>query len=79
MKAPDRDKIRSEEKHSLASFLTLYNKNLPRSFPKASTSLLEEYKSRYPSQFKTDGLWSLELHRKKFMDWLPMHLKTLES
>ena len=78
MRGPDLDRERSEQKHSLAEFLALYNDGLPVAFPRATTTLLAEFKSQYPGQFK-DDLWSLELHRKKVMDWLPGYLKSLES
>lgn len=75
MKKPDADRQRSEEKRSLGEFLDLYNKGLPMEFPRATAELLTIYKDQYPSKFK-DGFWSLDLHRKKFMDWLPMYLKS---
>jgi hypothetical protein len=78
MKAPDLDRERSERKIAIADFLKTYNAGLPESFPRASLSLLMEYKRHYPSQFKEGELWSLDLHRKKFMDWLPMHLKSIQ-
>jgi len=78
MKAPDLDKERSERKVTLPDFLKTYNKGLPEAFPRVSSALLQEFKKSYPSQFK-DDLWSLELHRKKVMDWLPMYLKSQES
>lgn len=77
MKGLDIDRERSERKISCADFLKAYNAGLPERFPRASPVLLEEYRNAYQSQFK-DGLWSLDLHRKKFMDWLPAHLKSLE-
>jgi hypothetical protein len=70
MKAPDLDKLRSEKTRSLGEFLKLYNENLPASFPHASVALLEEFRQDHKSLFKTNGPWSLELHRKKVMDWL---------
>ncbi len=76
MKGPDLDKERSEKKHTLAEFLALYNGGLPPLFPRASADILQIYKTQYSSQFKTDGLWSLDLHRKKLMDWLPNYLKS---
>lgn len=76
MKAPDLDRERSERKLTLPDFLKTYNRGLPEGFPRASSILLEAYKRAYPSQFK-DNLWSLDLHRKKFMDWLPQYLKSL--
>lgn len=78
MLGPDLDKERSEEKHTLLNFLKIYNQGLPTGFPRASSALLEAYKKLYPSQFKIDGLWSLDQHRKRFMDWLPMYLKSLK-
>jgi hypothetical protein len=75
MKGPDLDKIRSEEKHTSTDFLKLYNKGIPAEFPRASLTLLEQFKKAYPSQFKMDGKWSLDVHRKKFMDWLTMQMR----
>lgn len=72
MKAPDLDKERGEKSRTLAEFLKLYNENLPLLFPRASTVLLTEFRSAHPSFFKSPGVWSLELHRKKVMDWIQM-------
>lgn len=71
MKAPDLDRERSEESHTLPEFLKLYNENLPLAFPRASAALLEEFKRTHADFFKTN-VWSLELHRKKVMDWLQL-------
>ena len=70
MKGPDPDKERSEKPHTLAEFLTLYNENLPLTFPRVSVALLEEFRSEHASFFKSNDAWSLDLHRKKVMDWL---------
>lgn len=70
MRTLDLDKERSEKPHSLADFLKLYNENLPLTFPRASTALLEEFRSTHTDSFKSNGVWSLDLHRKKVMDWL---------
>ena len=78
MRGPDLDRERSEKKHTRAEFLTLYNEGLPPGFPRATSALLAEYRYRYSDQFK-DGYWSLNLHRKKFMDWLPGYLKSIGS
>lgn len=69
MKTPDLDRERSEKSRSLAEFLKLYNEGLPDVFPRASARLLEEFKDTHADIFKA-GSWSLELHRKKVMDWL---------
>ncbi len=75
MKGPDVDKERSEKVHSLVEFLHLYNENLPHSFPRASAAALEKFKSTHAEFFKADGVWSLELHRKRVMDWLQLDMK----
>lgn len=77
MKGPDLDRERSEKKLTLPEFLKTYNTDLPTQFPRASLPLLREYRKTYAGQFKDGELWSLDLHRKKFMDWLPAHLKSM--
>lgn len=75
MKAPDLDKVRSEKTHTLVEFLKLYNQDLPAVFPRVSAALLAEFRSTHPSFFKSYDVWSLELHRKKVMDWLQLNTK----
>jgi hypothetical protein len=75
MKTPDLDKERSEEKLSVGDFLLSYNDDLPSEFPRASLSLLREFKETYPSLFKDGDTWTLGQHRKRLMDWLPQRLK----
>lgn len=74
MKAPDLDRIRSEKSLSINAFLKAYNEDLPTQFPEASLPLLREFKKTYASFFKS-GDWSLDVHRKKVMDWLPGRLR----
>ena len=75
MKDSPRKPLVSEELVSLEDFLKLYNHNLPGSFPKATVTLLQRYKEEHLAFFKHGELWSLDLHRKKIMDWLPYNLK----
>jgi hypothetical protein len=75
MRLPDHDRERSEKERSLPEFLEFYNKNLPASFPRASLPLLKEFQKDYPSLFKSADVWTLDIHRKKVMDWLPRRLK----
>jgi len=75
MQKRDLEKERSEQSLSITDFLSSYNKGLPDSFPRASLSLLKEFKETYPSLFKAKGAWTLGQHRKKVMDWLPQRLK----
>jgi len=77
MKPPDLDKERSEKRLSLSDFLTSYNESLPMDFPRASVVFLKEFKKTFPSLFKSDDTWSLDNHRKKFMDWRPQRINSL--
>ncbi len=64
----------SEMQISQAQFLKSYNLNMPPSFPRASTSLLNRFKREHESLFKHGDSWSLDLHRKKLIEWLPRNL-----
>ena len=77
MKALDLDKERCERDLSLTDFLKYYNENLPSEFPRASLPFLREFRKTYPGLFKSEGTWSLDRHRKKFMDWRPQRTKSL--
>lgn len=76
MKAPDLDKIRSEKSLSFGEFMKSYNDDLPSQFPRATLALLREFKKFHSSLFKSDGLWSLDQHRKKVMDWITSKTRT---
>jgi len=79
MKTPDLHKEKSEKKLSLNDFLESYNENLPSQFPRASVLFLKEFGKTHPGLFKEDESWSLDQHRKKFMDWLPQHIQHTKS
>ncbi len=63
----------SQTQLSLLDFLRFYNGNLPTSFPRASAALLKKFKEGHAMLFKHGELWSLDLHRKKIMDWLQIN------
>jgi hypothetical protein len=77
MKTPDLDKERSEKRLSLDDFLKSYNENLPSEFPRASVPFLREFRKTYPALFNGEDAWSLDQHRKKFMDWRPQRTRSL--
>jgi len=77
MKTPDLDRARSEKQLTLPAFLREYNEDLPSQFPQVSAADLKEFRKVYPALFKDGSAWSLDQHRKKVMDWLPLHLKSL--
>lgn len=63
----------NEDLIPLADFLKSYNQNMPPQFPRASASLLQKFKETYPMLFKHGDLWSLDRHRKKVIEWLPLN------
>ena len=75
MKETPRKISPSEIQVPLVDFLKLYNQGIPESFPRASAALLQKYKDEHATFFKHGEMWSLDLHRKKVMDWLPYNLK----
>jgi hypothetical protein len=78
VKLPDLESERSLKERSLTDFLNSYNKNLPFKFPSATEAALLKFKEVYPSLFKGNVSWSLDKHRKKFMDWLPQYHRSIE-
>jgi spermidine/putrescine-binding protein len=60
---------------TLNEFLESYNKNMPANFPRASVELLKKFKEEHSALFKNGNFWSLDQHRKKLMDWLPLNSK----
>ena len=71
MKREDPILKQNQTKTTPEVFLEAYNKSIPESFPKASTKSLKAFQAAHPAIFKSGGEWSIELHRKKLMDWLP--------
>ena len=58
---------------SLAVFMDSYNRTMPESFPRATVAAMKEFQRTYPLLFKNREEWSLDKHRKKFMDWHLSH------
>ena len=43
---------------------------------KATKAFCNLYRSVHPNEFKSSE-WSIDRHRKKFMDWRPQRIKSL--
>ena len=71
MKKYEQDLLTSQEQLTLGVFLESFNKNMPESFPKATAPLLKKFKDSHESLFKDSNSWSLDVHRKKLIDWVP--------
>jgi hypothetical protein len=56
---------------SLAQFLESFNENMPDNLSQVSEAQLIKFKEEHASFFRKGDTWSLDLHRKKVMDWLP--------
>ena len=75
MKRIDRQRELNEAHTSMVVFAEAYNHALPAGFPKASTEALMRFRTTYPLLFKTEDSWSIDKHRKRFMDWHSTHYK----
>ena len=78
MKTDKKELKEYEMQISLSDFLNYYNQHLPTGFPKASVTLLEKFKDTHTSLFKHGDLWSLDQHRKKIIEWLPLNSVVLK-
>lgn len=77
MRNPDPEKERSERELSLGDFLKTYNEGLPEQFHPASVSLLKKFREASPKLFPDGDVWTLDKHRRQFMDWVRQHLRSL--
>lgn len=62
-----------EEQISLAEFVSSYNKMIPAEWPHATVPLMKQFKETNLSLFKNGDMWSIDLHRKRIIDWLPLN------
>ena len=58
---------------SLISFMESYNESVPKGFPQASVETLKQFQETNPSLFQNKNAWSIDKHRKRFMDWHSSH------
>jgi len=73
MKRVDKERELNEARTSLVNFATAYNRMLAPGFPHASPKALTAFRASYPLLFKNDDSWSIDKHRKRFMDWYASH------
>lgn len=78
LRNPDPEKERSERKLSLNAFLATYNEGLPEQFTPASVELLKKFQKESPKLFQDGSSWTLDKHRKQFMDWARAHARSLQ-
>ena len=60
---------------TMSVFMETYNKSIPASFPAVSVPVLKKFQTLHPTLFKNGDEWSIDKHRKKLMDWLPLSNK----
>lgn len=60
----------------LEVFIQYYNKNIPASFPRATTRALEQFQASHPVLFDESKLWTIDKHRRRLMDWLILYRET---
>ncbi len=71
MKKKEKEPKLHENSISLSEFKDSFNQNMPETFPKVTEEQLLRFKKEHIAFFKHGDLWSLDLHRKKIIDWLP--------
>lgn len=64
----------NEKPLSTSEFLESYNQNMPQGYPLVSLAQLQKFKDEHLSLFKVGGLWSLDQHRKRLIDWLRQNI-----
>jgi hypothetical protein len=57
-----------------SEFAESFNRNMPEGYPRVTMDILKKFKNSHQSLFKPDGLWSLDIHRKRMIDWLPQNM-----
>lgn len=70
VKKINKDLEMNQAKTSLAVFMGKYNISIPNSFSQATEEVLNRFQATHPSLFKGIDTWSIEKHRKRFMDWI---------
>ncbi len=55
-------------------FLESFNANMPAGYPHVTPEILERFKYAHPNLFKKANIWTLDLHRKRMIEWLPQNL-----
>ena len=68
--------VKEDPQITIAEFMKSYNSNLPERFSKMTVELLQKFKATHMSFFKNGDLWSLEQHRKRILDWMPIKTDT---
>jgi hypothetical protein len=62
---------------SLSEFLESFNMNMPANFLQVSEEQLIKFKKEHESLFRNGNSWSLDMHRKKLIDWLPRNTEVV--
>ena len=73
MKTSPKGPTVNEAQISIAEFVLSYNQSIPTGWPKATTELLQRFKTDNTGLFKHGEMWSIDLHRKRIIDWLPLN------
>ena len=55
---------------TLEEFMNYYNDNTPVAMPRATKDALKEFQTSHATLFDEGGLWTIDKHRRRVMDWL---------
>jgi len=76
MKLKNKELELNQLKIPLAVFIKSYNHSIPEGFPCVSVKVLKKFQALHPALFRNSDAWSIDKHRKKVMDWLPLSSNT---
>jgi hypothetical protein len=59
-----------------AEFLESYNRNMPEGYPHITLEIMKRFKEQNATLFKKGDVWTLDLHRKRMIQWLPQNINS---
>ena len=66
--------VPNETPLTAAQFMESFNANMPAGYPHVTLKIMEHFKLAHQNLFKKPDVWTLDLHRKRMIEWLPQHV-----
>jgi hypothetical protein len=66
--------VPNETPLTATEFLESFNSNMPLGYPHVTLDIMKKFQQAHQSLFKKPNIWTLELHRKRMIQWLPQNL-----
>lgn len=59
---------------SATEFKESFNQNMPAGYPHVTLEIMDKFRFAHPNLFKKPNVWTLDLHRKRMIEWLPQNI-----